>query len=107
TNTAWTSAEQNALTDYLRRGGSLFVASMEILTRVGEAGGPSARLGLLHVQTFVEDNNPDPSDPLADLDVPDATGAHNDPVGQGIINVALDYSAYEDPSGLKEFFVPD
>jgi hypothetical protein len=93
-NLGWTAAELNALADYLRQGGSLFAASMEILTRLEEGGFPGALLGMLHVQSYVVDNEPD--------EVAEAAGARNDPVGSGI-NVALDYTLYEDPSGIKDF----
>ncbi|MSU59755.1 MAG: hypothetical protein EXS35_16575 [Pedosphaera sp.] len=94
-NLGLTAGEQNALLDYVRNGGSLFIASMELLTRLEEGGFPAARLGLLHVQNFVEDNEPN--------DVPDAIGLANDAIGSGI-NVALDYVEYEDPSGIKDLF---
>jgi hypothetical protein len=66
---------------------------MEVLTRLEEGGFPNARLGLLHVQSYVVDNGPG--------DVPDVVGASNDPIGSGI-DAALDYGPYEDPSGLKD-----
>lgn len=94
-NYGWTAPELNAIADYLRLGGSFFTASMEILTRLEEGGFPSARLGMLHVQNYVVDNDPG--------DVPDAIGAPNDPAGSGI-NVTLDYTPYEDPSGFKDLF---
>jgi hypothetical protein len=94
-NYGWSADEQNALADYVRLGGSLFAASMEILTRLEEGGFPSARLGLLHIQNYVVDNDPG--------DVPDLVGAANDPISSGI-NLQLDYAPYEDPSGLKDLF---
>jgi hypothetical protein len=92
-NLGWTAPEQNALADYLRAGGSLFTASMELLTRLEEGGFPNARLGMLHVQSYVVDNDPN--------DVPDTVGASYDPLGSGI-NLALDYTPYEDPIGFKD-----
>ena len=94
-NLGLTAGEQNALQDYVRNGGSLFIASMELLTRLEEGGFPASRLGLLHVQSYVVDNNPNA--------VPDAVGVANDAIGSGI-NVALDYSEYNDPSGIKDLY---
>ena len=98
---AWTLTQQNALSDYVRGGGSLFVASMEVLSRLEEGGFDSAKLGLLKVQSYVVDNNPN--------DVPDVIGVANNPIGNGI-NTDLDYSPYHDPdpSGFKNLAgVPD
>ncbi len=92
---AWSLAEQNRLSDYMRKGGSLFVASMEVLTRLEEGGFNSAKLGLLKVQSSIVDNDPN--------DVPDVIGVANNPIGNGI-NAGLDYTPYEDPSGLKDLF---
>ncbi len=109
-NYGWSADEQNALADYVRLGGSFFAASMEILTRLEEGGFPSARLGLLHVQSFIEDNEPG--------DVPDLVGAANDPISSGI-DLALDYAPYEDndpfgfknllgiPADVSDTFIPD
>ena len=88
----WTLAEQNALRDYVAGGGSLFVASMEVLSRLEEGGFNSTKLALLHSQNFIPDNDPG--------DVADVIGAANDPIGNGI-NVALDYAPYVDSSGFK------
>jgi hypothetical protein len=92
-NYGWSVAEQNALADYLRRGGSLFVASMELLTRLEEGGFPNALRGMLHVDSYIVDNDPD--------DVPDVVGSPHDPAGSGI-DTALDYAPYEDPTGFKD-----
>jgi hypothetical protein len=89
----WTLAEQNALRDYIAGGGSLFVASMEVLSRLEEGGFNSAKLSMLHTAAFIVDNEPG--------DVSAAIGAANDPIGNGI-DVSLDYSAYEDSSGFKD-----
>ncbi len=91
----WTLTEQNALSDYVRDGGSLFVASMEVLSRLEEGGFNATKQGLLHAQSFIVDNDPN--------DVPDVIGVANNPIGNGI-NTALDYTPYEDPSGLKDLF---
>jgi hypothetical protein len=91
----WTLSEQNTLSDYVRRGGSLFVASMEVLSRLDEGGFSSAKLGMLHAQSFIVDNDPN--------DVPDLIGTPSDPIGNGI-NLSLDYTPYDDPTGLKELF---
>lgn len=99
----WSLPEQNALTDYLRQGGSVFVASMEVLTRVDELGLSAARLSVLHVQSFIEDNQ-----------VADVIGSPNDPIGNGI-DLSLDYTPYEDdfktllgiPEDVSDTFTPE
>ena len=87
----WTLPEQNSLRDYVAGGGSLFVASMDVLSRLEEGGFNSAKLAMLHTQSYIVDNEPG--------DVPDVIGAANDPIGNGI-DVGLDYTPYNDPDPL-------
>ncbi len=97
----WTLPEQNALRDYVAGGGSLFVASMDVLSRLEEGGFNSAKLAMLHTQSYIVDNEPG--------DVPDVIGAANDPIGNGI-DAALDYTPYNDldPLGFKNLVgIPD
>lgn len=102
----WTLPEQNALRDYIANGGSLLVASMEVLSRLEEGGFNSTKLALLHAQSFVVDNDPG--------DVPDVIGAANDPIGNGI-DLGLDYTPYQDffkdligiPEDISDSFTPE
>ncbi|MCL5097976.1 MAG: S8 family serine peptidase, partial [Candidatus Omnitrophica bacterium] len=71
--------EQAALQDYLDGGGSLFIASMELLSRLGDV---PFRTNVLQVQAFAED-----------VTVPSVTGFDFDPITSGM-SIALDYSAY-------------
>ena len=95
---SWTLPQQNALSDYVEGGGSLFVASMEVLSRLDETGFNATKLALLHAQNYIPDNDPG--------DVPDVIGAANDPIGNGI-DVGLDYTVYEDPFKVFLDLPPD
>jgi hypothetical protein len=76
-----TPAQQAAVSAYVDGGGSLFLASMEVLTRLG-ANSPF-RTNVLHVQAFDED-----------VGVPEVYGMDNDPISNGM-DLVLDYSAYD------------
>jgi hypothetical protein len=84
---AWSANEQSAISNYLYTGGSLFVSSMEILSRLEEVGATNFTHQVLQVQSYVVD--------------PDSTGAaeiigsQNETVGSGI-DVTMDYQVYED-----------
>lgn len=83
----WSVPEQNAISNYLHTGGSLLVASMEVLSRLEEAGATNFTHQILQVQSYITD--------------PDSTGAQeiigsqNETVGNGI-DIAMDYTEYED-----------
>ncbi|HYG22305.1 MAG TPA: S8 family serine peptidase [Verrucomicrobiae bacterium] len=79
------------LASYVTNGGSLFVASMEAVTRLGEAGAADFARDILQVQANVED-----------MPVNHVIGFGGDPVGAGI-DVALDYSPYAELLALLEF----
>jgi len=88
------TAQQNAIQQYLTNGGAFFMASMEILSRLG----PTAfRTNVLQAQQFV--TNPDPFSqcPTCDEDfkVPQANGITNDPITSGAV-FTPDYSQYPD-----------
>jgi subtilisin family serine protease len=72
------------ITDYVQGGGSLFLASMEALSRFTEVGLTNFTTGVLRVQSFT-----------ADQPVDTIVGVSGDPVGVGI-NVDLDYTPYAD-----------
>jgi subtilisin family serine protease len=85
-NGTWSDTEQNALDNYLASGGSLFVASMQVLTRLDESPVISSRAfgkNTLKVQAYE-----------ADVTASAITGAANDPVGYGIA-LPLDYDIYQ------------
>ncbi|HYG35483.1 MAG TPA: S8 family serine peptidase, partial [Clostridia bacterium] len=85
---AWSLEERSAISNYLHSGGSLFVASMQLLSRLElDAGDAAFSRNVLQVQSYVPD--------------PDSTGAAqiigsaNETVGNGI-DISLDYTLYED-----------
>jgi Subtilase family/Bacterial TSP3 repeat len=84
---AWSSSEQSAISNYLHTGGSLLVSSMEILSRLEEAGATNFTHQVLQVQSYIVD--------------PDSTGAaeivgsQNETVGNGL-DITMDYTVYED-----------
>jgi hypothetical protein len=90
--TSISTAEQTAIQSYLNSGGAFFMASMEILSRLGDV---PFRSNVLHVQRFTL--NPDPFSQCDGCDedhgVPSIEGFDSDPVTSGI-DVVLDYSPY-------------
>jgi hypothetical protein len=87
--TTWSATDARAVTNYLRGGGSLLIASMELLSRLEEASMTSFARDVLQVQSFV-----------ADAGAPHIAGAPGEAIGSGI-NLTLDYTLYEDE--IKEF----
>jgi subtilisin family serine protease len=94
TNNTLTAEQQFMIQTYLNGGGSFFMASMGILSQVGNV---SFRRDVLHVGGFIQNDNP--PFPCSDCDeyfgVPAITGAPGNPITSGI-NVTLDYSNYPD-----------
>ncbi|MEW6159488.1 MAG: S8 family serine peptidase, partial [Verrucomicrobiota bacterium] len=90
--TPLTAAEQSALREYLEKGGAVFLASMELLSRLDSGGFQSFRKEVLQVEDFDED-----------VEVPTILGVEGDPIGSGI-DLALDYTEYDIFGG---FFGPD
>lgn len=86
------ASQQGVIQQYLSGGGAFFMASMEILSRVGAV---PFRSNVFHVARF--DPNENPFEPCVDCDedhgVPEVEGAENDPVSHGMF-VTLDYSQY-------------
>src|SRR5262249_28812732 len=82
----WTAAEQSAISNYLHSGGSLLVSSMELLSRLEEAGGSAFIHQVLQVQSYVAD--PDSSGAF------EIIGSQNETVGNGIDSI-MDYSPYD------------
>lgn len=91
-DTTLTAAQQTAIQEYLGNGGSFFMASMEILSRLGDV---PFRSNVLHVQKFVANALPlgrcDQCD--ADVGVPAVLGPELDPLTSGF-GVNLDYANY-------------
>jgi len=85
----WTASSAQAVTNYLRGGGSLLISSMEFLSRLQADGFSTFARDWLQVESFVEDTG-----------VTGIAGAPGEPIGSGI-NVTLDYTVYEDE--IKEF----
>ncbi len=97
-----TAGQQTVIQQYLNAGGAFFMASMDLLTRLGDV---PFRSNVLHVAEFLV--NPDPigicTDCDEDVGVPGIEGIDTDPVTSGI-SAELDYLEYPDFFG---FFGPD
>jgi subtilisin family serine protease len=78
----WSPAEQNALAAYVASGGSLFVASMQVLTNLDAQGQGAFARNILKVQKYEPDAT-----------VPQIVGASNDSIGNGIAT-SMDYAVY-------------
>jgi subtilisin family serine protease len=74
-------AEQSAISDYLEGGGGFFMASMEVLSRIGDV---PFRTNVLQVLDFEEDAG-----------VPWVVGRESDPISGGM-ELYLDYSYFPD-----------
>lgn len=90
--------QQSAITNYLAHGGSFFLSSMEICSRLGAT---PFRTNVLQVRQFV--TKPDPFSPCPTCDedcgVPTVAGASGDPVAGGLA-LDLDYSNYPEEEFL-------
>jgi hypothetical protein len=76
-----TVQQQHLLKSYMDGGGSVLIASMQLLSRLGDDA--TFRNNVLHVAAFKEDAG-----------VPDALGIESDAISSGMA-LPLDYSAYE------------
>jgi hypothetical protein len=83
----WTVADLNSISNYLASGGGLFVASMEVTSRVSETGGANALRDVLKVQSYLTDET-------GSTGAGQIIGMPNDPVGNGIDTV-MDYTVRE------------
>jgi len=91
TQNTLTPDQQTMIQDYLNNGGSFFMASMGILSQLGDV---PFRANVLEVANFVE--NPDPPEPCdcdEDTGVPGFQGVTGDPITSGM-SVTLDYDNY-------------
>ena len=108
----WSTSDELSISNYLNTGGSMFVASMEILSRLAENGGGSFIVNTLHVQSYLTDES-------GSTGAAEIIGSPNEQVGKGI-DVATDYSTYEtlwdaliqfglfpDPPDLSDTMTPD
>jgi hypothetical protein len=77
----FTLTERAAITNYLNSGGALFVASMEVLTRLDESGGTAFRQNVLQVPEFVTD----------EVEMVAVDGIDGDPITDGM-SFDLDFS---------------
>ncbi len=86
-----TADEQTTIRNYLKGGGALMIASMELLSRMDSS--PSFRSEVLQVQDFT-----------VDATVPGITGIEFDSISNGM-DMALDYSAFValEPLGQTDF----
>jgi hypothetical protein len=105
TNNTLNAQQQFMIQTYLNGGGSFFMASMGILSQLGDV---PFRQNVLQVAGFVQ--NPDPPAPCSDCDedfgVPAILGAPAS-VASGM-NVTLDYSSYPSfDDGFGDVFGPD
>jgi hypothetical protein len=92
TNNTLSAEQQFMIQTYLNGGGSFFMASMGILTQLGNV---PFRRDVLQVAGFKQ--NPDPPAPCTDCDedfgVPETLGAPGDSITDGM-DVVLDYNNY-------------
>lgn len=92
TNNTLTAQQQAMIQTYLNGGGSFFMASMGILSQLGDV---PFRRNVFHVGGFIL--NPDPPSPCTDCDeyygVPAVLGAAGDALSSGM-SITLDYSQY-------------
>lgn len=106
-------AEQAALMTYVQSGGSLMIASMELLSRIGPV---PFRTNILQVQTLLTNSTHGLSQcPTCDEDhgVEAVLGAEHDLIGDGM-DAVLDYSSYDSevlaavaiPSNMSDTFGP-
>ncbi len=91
TNNTLTPAQQSMIQTYLNNGGSFFMASMGILSQLGDV---PFRANVLQVGGFVQNpDSPAPCDCDEYFGVPSFIGVPADPITSGM-NVTLDYSSY-------------
>jgi len=110
TNNTLSAHQQTIIQSYLNGGGAFFMASMGILSQLGDV---PFRRDVLHVGGFKL--NPDDPSPCTDCDedfgVPAVLGAAGDPITVGMA-ITLDYSQYpsfsfDDGSGDVIAYGPD
>jgi hypothetical protein len=105
TNNTLNAQQQFMIQTYLNGGGSFFMASMGILTQLGDV--PFAR-NVLQVGAFIQNPDPPAPDPAGDEDfgVPAILGASAS-VANGI-SLTLDYSSYPSfDDGFGDVYGPD
>src|SRR5207253_9657881 len=73
-STAWSLAERTAISNYLNSGGALLVASMEVLSRLEEAGATDFIHNVLHIQSYVADPQSSGAPEIMGLPVDPLTG---------------------------------
>jgi hypothetical protein len=83
----WSATERTAISNYLAGGGALFVASMEILSRLDSDGAADFIHNVLHVGSYLTDETG--SSGAAEI-----IGSAYAPVGTGL-DIVMDYSVYE------------
>jgi len=91
---SFTPAERVAIADYLNQGGSFFVSSMELLSRLDDVGAGTFRSDVLHVVNF-----------NADVTVPSVSGVANDPITDGM-SLELDYLTDYYYNDVSDTFTP-
>ena len=106
TNNTLSAQQQFMIQSYLNGGGSFFMASMSMLTQLGNV---PFRSQVLQVAGFKQ--NPDPPAPCSDCDedfgVPSFVGAANSGITRGMA-VSLDYANYPSfDDGLGDIYGPD
>jgi hypothetical protein len=105
TNNTLNAQQQFMIQTYLNGGGSFFMASMGILSQLGDA---PFRRNVFQVAAFIQNPDPPAPDPTGDEDfgVPAILGAPAS-VASGM-NVTLDYSSYPSfDDGFGDVFGPD
>ena len=100
------TAQQSAIQQYLNTGGSFFMASMEILSRIGAT---AFRTNVLHVQQFSPNTDPMGCPCLncdENIGVSAIAGGNADPISRNIL-MSLDYSHYLEKDNSVCILGPD
>jgi serine protease AprX len=105
TNNTLTLAQQTMIQTYLNSGGSFFMASMGILSQIGDV---PFRANVLQVGGFLQNSDPPaPCDCDEYFGVPSFIGVPGDPISSGM-NVTLNYTDYPSfDDGLGDVYGPD
>jgi len=107
---AWSAPERVAISNYLHSGGALFVASMQLMSRLEL---DVQDTDFIHNVLQVESYTPDPDSTGAAQII----GTSNETIGNGL-DIALDYTIYEDrwsilgwpivdPADISETMIPN
>jgi hypothetical protein len=92
----WSTGEMLAISNYISSGGGFFLSSMEVMSRLEEAGATNFTTKVLQVQSYVTD----PSSTGA----AEVIGVPSGQIGAGL-DIVMDYQIYDDVWGA--YGIPD